>query len=178
MLLDVLGKFHTFQTFDDSPAKRPELVRTLHGTLTEHYDELSRLNKLGAGVFFTINETDGKGRKNENIVRVRALFADFDEPDKDRMRLFLDMGRKGPSCVVESSPGKHHAYWLMDDQGVSRDQTPADLAEFTPAQKLLAYCFGSDPKICDLARVMRVPGFYHNKGAPFLVREIYPQGAE
>lgn len=175
MLLDALGKFHTFQTFDDSPAKRPELVRTLHGTLTEHYDELSRLNKLGAGVFFTVNETDGKGRKNENIVRVRALFADFDTVDNRRpIKLSRLGGIYVPSCIVESSPGKHHAYWVLSDD--TTGQCPLDY--FHTAQKELAYCFGSDPKICDLARVMRVPGFYHNKGAPFLVREIYPHGAE
>lgn len=170
MLLEALGKFHTFQTFDDSPAKRPELVRTLHGTLNEHREELKRLNMQGAGVFFTVNETDGKGRRNENIVRVRALFADFDTVNHNRPEEMLFNWDGVPSCIVESSPGKHHAYWLIDDN--------MPLNEFSETQKRMAYYLGSDPKVCDLARVMRVPGFYHNKGEPFLVREIYPQGAE
>ena len=40
-----------FQTFDDSPAKRPALARTLHGTLDELWPTLVKLNQAGAGVF-------------------------------------------------------------------------------------------------------------------------------
>jgi hypothetical protein len=31
-------------------------------------------------------------------------------------------------------------------------------------------CFGGDPKVSDLARVMRVPGFFHQNGEPFMTR--------
>jgi hypothetical protein len=39
-------------------------------------------------------------------------------------------------------------------------------------QKDLAARFSGDPKVCDLPRVMRLPGFYHRKAAPFLTRII------
>jgi hypothetical protein len=34
-------------------------------------------------------------------------------------------------------------------------------------QKAIAKKFDSDPKVCDLPRVMRLPGFYHCKGKPY-----------
>src|SRR5262249_12827835 len=46
------------------------------------------------------------------------------------------------------------------------------LDAFTPTQELIAKRFGSDPKVKDLPRVMRLPGFWHRKGEPFMVRII------
>jgi hypothetical protein len=44
------------------------------------------------------------------------------------------------------------------------------LERFTPFQKELAAVLGGDPAICDLPRIMRVPGFVHWKGKPVLSR--------
>jgi hypothetical protein len=38
--------------------------------------------ECGYRVFVTVNQTDGKGRKQENIVRPRSLFVDADGPDQ------------------------------------------------------------------------------------------------
>ena len=46
------------------------------------------------------------------------------------------------------------------------------LDQFTNIQKRLAMTFNSDPSVHDLPRVMRLPGFYHNKSGPFLSRII------
>lgn len=47
-------------------------------------ERLEKANLAGAGVFFTVNETDFKGRETTNIRRERAVWADFDNglPDK------------------------------------------------------------------------------------------------
>ena len=164
MILDQLGTNFTFQTFDDKKSKRPELVSMLHGTFEQHKDELTRLNKLGAGIFYTVNETDLQGRQVDNIKRVRALFVDLDTPDINRQFDFY----LPPSAVIESSPGKHQCYWFLADE--------LPLAEFRQFQKALAEMLGGDPKIIDLPRVLRVPGFYHNKNEPFLVRELLNTG--
>ena len=72
------GQF-TFQTFDDnSDRNNKALARVLHGTFEQHVGTLRRLNARGAGVFVTVNETDGKGRTRGNIRRVRAVFVDLD----------------------------------------------------------------------------------------------------
>ena len=160
-LLDPLGKF-TFQTFDDSPEKRKEMAKVLHGTLGQRGAALKKLNEGGAGVFVTVNATDLKSddkgralRKADNVTAVRALFVDLDgapiQPVRD--------GPLEPQIQVESSPGRWHAYWLVKDVA---------LAQFRPLQRGLLTRFNGDPTIHDLSRVMRIPGFVHRKAVPAL----------
>jgi hypothetical protein len=63
--------------------------------------------------------------------------------------------------VVETSPHRFHVYWLVNDVA---------LTEFREMQSSLAFLFDGDPTVKDLPRVMRIPGFLHQKGEPFLVR--------
>ena len=144
----------TWQTFDDTDEKRGDLVRVLHGTLAECADELVQLNERGAGVFATVNETDGRGRRAANVVRLRALFCDDDGTGVRHLPL-------RPSFVVWSAAGPH-AYWAL--------RLGESLARFGDAQHRIAASLHTDPKVCDLPRVMRVPGFWHRKRAPWLVR--------
>ena len=74
-----------------------------------------------------------------------------------------------PHIVLESSPGRFHAYFLCS--GV-------ELGEFKRLQEEIAARFGSDPSVNDLPRVMRLPGFIHRKCVPFrsrIVRECPAQ---
>jgi hypothetical protein len=129
------GDAFTFQVFDDNSVRRDRnLARVLHGSLEQHFTILESLNSRGAGVFVTINRTDGRGRERHNIVSVRALFADLDgAPLAHVMRWMLR-----PHIVVESSPGRYHAYWLVDGT--------IALNEFSALQRKLAKLFGADPK--------------------------------
>jgi len=146
----------TFQTFADSSDGR-HLARILHGTLADHGNALQTLNQAGAGVFLMVNAGDGQGRKSENVVRVRALFADLDGAPLDPVLV----ARPEPHLIIESSPGRYHAYWLIKDCPLDR---------FTPLQAALAVKFVSDTKVKDLPRVMRLPGFWHQKAEPFQSR--------
>ncbi len=149
------GEPVTFQTFDDSEEKRPQLARILHGTIDQRANELTRLNNEGAGVFVMVNRGDAKGRKTENVLSVRAVFVDLDgsplQPVKE--------AAVKPHIIVESSRGRYHAYWMVSD---------CALEDFTSVQKALAMRFQGDPSVCDLARVMRLPGFFHRKAEPFM----------
>ena len=156
----------TFQTFDDNAdRKSDDLAKVFNGTLDEHWDTLSNYSRNGAGVFVTINETDGKGRKTENITRVRAVFVDTDGADIEPIRA------ADPHILVETSTGNFHAYWLVSD---------APLGGFKPAQKAMSAAWGTDKSINDLPRVMRLPGFPHQKvsaqkgltGEPFIVKIV------
>jgi hypothetical protein len=53
-------------------------------------------------------------------------------------------------------------------------QEGESLADFKSCQKALAAKFNGDPAVCDLARVMRVPGFWHLKADPFQTRLVIP----
>lgn len=157
--LSLFGDRLTFQTFDDSPAKSPALSRVMHGTLREHAATLAGLNEKGAGVFFMVNAGDGKGRKAGNVERVRALFVDLDGAPLGP----VEAAPLPPHCIVESSPGRWHAYWRVADCPLDR---------FKPLQQALAARFDADRKVCDLPRVMRLPGFEHRKAAPYTTRVL------
>lgn len=156
----------TFQTFGDKKKRTDRrLSKILHGSIEEKYKELDWLNKTGAGVFFMVNRGDGKGRKAENVIGVRAIFIDLDEEGASKLEEIYRFKTGGPRIVVESSPGKYHVYWLIDGD------LPLDC--FSLLQKHFAGRFGGDSAVSDLPRVMRVPGFYHQKGTPFQTRIIY-----
>jgi putative DNA primase/helicase len=105
-LLDPDDEQFCFQTFDDSPAKRRELAKVTHGALDAEAHRLAKWQECGAGVYVTINRTDGTGRKAGNITKIRATFADLDgSPIEPVCQCPLD-----PHIIVESSPGKYHAY--------------------------------------------------------------------
>ena len=143
----VSGEF-TFQTFTDLRHGAPDpLARVIHGTLAEVAPRLTGLNRQGAGVFVTINLTDGKGRLKENIIGIRALWQEDDHGDG--LELPVE-----PHQVVESSPGKFHRYLLV---------VGMPLDDFEPAQQVMVDHFGSDPSAKDRARVLRLPGFWHMK---------------
>jgi putative DNA primase/helicase len=130
--LDPAATFFTFQTFDDNEERAAafkakhkhadwKITRVLHGSLDQHAAALNALNAQGAGVFVTVNETDGKGRKEGNIVRIRAAFADLDGAPLEPV---LANGMQ-PHIVTETSPGRWHAYWRVCDLPLERVPTPA-----------------------------------------------------
>lgn len=160
----------TFQTFDDvevwdeakqKAVKRMDknLVRVLHGTFNQHKDALAALNKRGAGVFVAINKTNLEGIKQENILKVRALFVDLDgSPIQPINDLPEDLQ---PHIIIESSPNRWHAYWLVNN---------CELEQFKQLQQALAAKFDGDKAVNNINRVMRLAGFSHNKGESFITR--------
>ena len=142
----------TFQTFsDDARNRAPHLTRILHGKLDEHFELLSHLNRQGAGVFVAINKTDLLGRGKANITGVRAVFVDLDgAPIQPIIECPFE-----PHMIVESSRGRWHSLWLVDES-FGKNQ-------FTAFQTTLANKFNGDPQVKDLPRVLRLAGFYHNK---------------
>lgn len=150
----------TFQTFDDAKLGRKDLTRVLHGSYQRNAAKLDGLNANGAGCFVMVNRGDCKGRKTTSVQAVRALFLDLDGSPLDPV---LNAPLR-PAIVCETSPGKFHAYWPI--AGVP-------LVDFKRAQQALAATYGGDKKVCDLARVMRLPGYLHTKDQPFRSRLLH-----
>jgi Protein of unknown function (DUF3987)/RepB DNA-primase from phage plasmid/Primase C terminal 2 (PriCT-2) len=143
----------TFQVFDDNyDLRQDRLAKKLHGTLQKCWNKLVDLSERGAGIFVTINETDLKGREAENIVRVRALFVDLDGASLDA--ILNDQEIPSPHIIIESSDGKFHVYWKVSN---------VPLKAFRALQKFLIDRFNGDKKVHDLPRVLRLPGFPHQK---------------
>jgi hypothetical protein len=152
--LDPSADKFTFQLLSDLKGhKRHQEI--IHGTLEELWPKVSALNMRDqcVGVFVTINETDGKGRKAENIVRVRAGFVDADgrEQVAECIRVFAASGIQ-PSIAVKTGNGVHF-YFCMD----------LGLDQFSEVQKMLIARLGTDASVKDLPRVMRLPGTLHLK---------------
>ena len=152
-----------FQLIPEAPGCQ-EVARTVRGF---RLSELEAANAAGMGVFLTINATADGRRTAGDVTRVRALFIDCDKVNVDEA---VDKVGVPPHVVVKTSPGKGSAFWLVSD---------CPLDSFAAHQAALAALTGSDAKVIDLPRVMRVPGFYHLKGEPFLseVTEICSRGA-
>jgi hypothetical protein len=136
-----------------SGRRKGEQVATLRA-LTWRTDQ-------GAGVFVSTQALDGHGVTGKHVNRIRSFHGDADT-DLQRLTLgqFIQTSGLIPSFMVASggltaSGGeKVQAYWLVCDCPVDRFETiQAELLEHT----------GTDPAAKDLARIFRLPGFWHQK---------------
>jgi AAA domain/Primase C terminal 2 (PriCT-2)/RepB DNA-primase N-terminal domain len=152
--LDPTTDRHCFVAIGETPARKG-MVRELHGTLAELWPTLCELNKQGDAIYCTANGTDGTGRKAQNINKVRDIWCEDDTGARHSKPLPIE-----PDLVVETSPGKAHLHIVADDL------TPED---HRSAMASMVELYGSDPNAKDLSRILRVPGFLHQKGKPFLV---------
>lgn len=159
----------TFQVFRDDQNVQSQ-AKHFYKSLTDATPELTRFNREGQGVFVTISETDGKGRHKKNIIAPRALFLDFDTKegqfiDEDKLKLLPN-----PSAKIISGGGCHLYWFLKSDE-------PLEALE--PALGQLIQYMSTDKACKDISRVMRIPGFLHQKAEkgqtpnPFLVTIDY-----
>ncbi|MBT3719854.1 MAG: hypothetical protein HOG37_13130 [Gammaproteobacteria bacterium] len=155
------NEIHDFRTFDDKKdRKEPSLTHTFRGTFDDCKDQLAELNKQGAGVFVTVNQSDGAGIGKKNITGVSAVWQDDDDGFGGNYPL-------EPNIVVQSSEGKYQRYWLTEE-GMTHDQ-------HQQVMDTLVTKYGADNGAKDVSRILRVPGFNHCKGDPVraeLVGEI------
>jgi len=147
------GTIIDFRTFDDNrDRKDPTLTRKLRGTIEECYDELHELNLRGAGIFFTVNTTDGHGVGNANIVSIDYMWIEDDGDDPDAVaRCPLE-----PAIKVKTSDSHYHYYFKVEAGRI-------DVSEFKQYQSVMAEKYGSDPNALDPSRVLRAVGFFHCK---------------
>lgn len=151
----------SFQTLPEGEhSQRIASPQILHGKFDDVSSQLSKLNNMGHGIFVMVNQGDLKGRSARNVTKVRSHFIDLDGAP---LQAVLD-AELPPHIIVESSPDRWHAYWRVDD-------CPFD--QFKMRQQALAARFNGDKAVCDLSRIMRIPGFWHLKtGKPFQSRLV------
>lgn len=152
--LDPGAERFSFRCFSDTEYTRlsgyDPLERELHGSLKQCWSELRELNRLGAAISVTVNQTNGTGRRVEDIQRVRALFLDYDRVS-DPAPFPLT-----PHLRVQTSSRHCHYYWFVDGVG---------LEVFQGAQRQLAERFQGDSRVCALNQSMQLPGFWRRKQA-------------
>ena len=127
-------------------------------------EKLNDLNKQGAGIFFTTCDfTGAESRKSENCVGVNSWFMECDNCSKEDQMIKIKASPLPPTFIVETGKS-YHCYWLSKD-GIKEN--------FREIQTRLVNHFDADPANKDLARVFRIPGYYHMKKEPFLVTIVY-----
>ena len=131
-------------------------------------DELTEANNAGFGIFFCVNEIDRRldprrQRTAKMLTNIRAVWADMDEPAPAPKKNWP----LKPSLVVLTSPGKYHYYWLTSTDNVE---------EWRQVMNGIANTFHSDANARDTVRVLRLPGFNHMKGDPFLSKVVRSPG--
>lgn len=132
------------------------------GTLQELYPTLVQYNNSKWGVFCNINALDGHDRKLNNVAYIRAHVVDLDNPLTSQASYERAIHNSPiPTFAVQTSPGKFHVYWCVEPY-VGNDF-------YTIHQRKLRQLYDGDKNVIDATRVLRVPGFYHNKGEPYLV---------
>ncbi|MCC6158875.1 MAG: hypothetical protein IT350_12555 [Deltaproteobacteria bacterium] len=60
-----------------------------------------------------------------------------------------------PTIILETSPGRHAAYWVLTEPRASTDVVALNRA--------MVAAIGGDPNACDAARVMKLPGVRNRK---------------
>ncbi len=135
----------TFVTLTDGVPGKPlqnahyvDVERTLHA-----------LNRAGADVFVVVNQTDGVGRRAENIVSARSCWADYDHGVPEQTAL-------PPSIMVRSSAGKAQYYWLLAEPVAADERWQA-------ANRGISRATNGDENSIDAARILRLPGFVNHK---------------
>jgi len=122
--------------------------------------ELHRQNDDGRhGVFFVVN---GGGQKDKEVKIARAQFVEIDDLPIEQQAEKIAAFPLEPSIIVRTRKSLH-TYWLLEN---------GDIKHFRAIQEALIAYFGGDPVIKNESRVMRLPGFKHNKQEPIQVRLI------
>ena len=111
----------------------------------------------------------------EHCLELPALWSDIDcvarSIDQDEAISALLSLPHPPSCIVDSGRGLHPWWKLKEPLDLSDPK--GDEAVIAVLRQLAGVC-GGDLKVCDIARVMRLPGTLNTKGAePVLCRVIY-----
>ncbi|HJW56905.1 MAG TPA: DUF3987 domain-containing protein [Burkholderiaceae bacterium] len=154
----------TFAAFHPEGTETEHKPKVWRASVKDAWAKIERLQALGYGVYVTVNQTAGRGRKADDITGVRAVWV-----DADTIAPICEDWHLPPHLIVESSPGKHHYYWFTDAL-----PSPADFSAVTKAMCTVHPHIGGDTNAGDIARVLRLPGTLHlkNPAKPHLVRIV------
>jgi hypothetical protein len=130
-------------------------------------DELihQRWDRNDRGSFFCVNTLrPGQNRRaKETVFEIVALHADVDLKSVDATAEEVER-KLGellllPSYVIFSGHG-YHAYWLLRE---AVEATPQVVEHVERLLRRLADHIGGDPSVCEISRLMRVPGSRNTK---------------
>lgn len=136
--------------------------------------ELQFFNGVGCGIYFTPNQGNGipeddttNCHKISNIIKLNALLIDTDAADIKELVKILESIKFYPHYSVNTSPGRHHLYFLIEPTEVS----PESRMYWESIQKYLCSLVpGLDQSIVKINQLLRLPGYFHMKRDPYRIQ--------
>jgi hypothetical protein len=126
---------------------------------------LRQWDKPDRGAFFCINTLQPRQsrRSKETVYEIVCLHADLDlekiDATPDEVLARLGQLPCLPSKVIHSGHG-YHCYWILREP---EQATPETIARAEGLLRALAGVLGGDPAVCEVARLMRLPGSFNTK---------------
>src|SRR5215470_13754377 len=104
-------------------------------------------------------------RRKENVAGISCLWADIDfrshlDMTPDAILRRVAQARRPPTRIVHSGGG-YHCYWDLHE--TIDVISPAAAREVEEALRLAADYVGGDPSVCEIARLMRLPGSHNSR---------------
>jgi hypothetical protein len=121
---------------------------------------LSYLNTQKHDLYLSMNtlKRGSRGRTKEDVDCIRHIFLDFDQNgDRAVEKLLARSDLPVPNYLVSTSPDKWQVVWKVEG---------FEKAAAEELEKGLVRSTGADPSVADVARVLRLPGFYNHKYRP------------
>ena len=147
---------------------------------------MSKYDQPGRALFFSVGTLKNAAleRNKDNIAEISMLHADIDLKDVNDSRADVERklnaltnaeGRPFPPSVMVFSGHGIHAYWLLTE---SIDPRVGDnLEDIELDLHTLADLVGGDTAVCEIARLMRLPGSHNTKvGEWSQVQVVHPAG--
>jgi hypothetical protein len=141
------GKLEIRAIFPDGSIKQRYFTDI--ATAAEHAGSFGESANVHVGCGTRLRDS---GTKND-VQMITAVWADC---DTDEAVARLQDFKLPPTIVVETSPGRVHAWWLLKSPLlVEGDST---LVTVESVLRAIAAALHADPKVAEVARVLRVPG--------------------
>jgi RepB DNA-primase N-terminal domain len=121
---------------------------------------LSYLNSQKHDLYLSMNtlKRGSRGRTKEDVDCIRHIFLDFDQNgDRAVEKLLARNDLPVPNYLVSTSPDKWQVIWKVEG---------FEKAAAEELERGLVRSTGADPSVVDVARVLRLPGFYNHKYHP------------
>jgi len=135
---------------------------------------LHKWDKPGRGLFFCVGTVKAGARRNkENIVETIGLHADLDLKDIDlgytREQIVCKLkGLQYPPTAIVFSGNGLHCYWLFKEPM----ETQPNIERIEAALRQLADLVAGDRAVCEVSRVMRLPGTHNTKNGRWTEVEV------
>ena len=145
------SKGYLAATFIEASTKRVSNKYYDLADLSDFYDTCDKQSRLGWNCYFVPSVMASQGRTKQDFKESNVVWMDY-----DKGTALPNFEEPLPSQVVQSSPGKYHVYWHLDE--------PVDSsAQLEAINKELCRQYDADKSGVDCTQLLRVPGTFNYK---------------